>query len=111
MNSKATLQIPLEDLLKHVPSALHAEIRRSRYIAQRSNNITIQADDSRKQTDNAHSCYARLYQMIIEAGRDAVPGETSAAQSKRVKNLCVLLILGLMYSDQCKDGKPRMNID
>lgn len=87
MNSKATLQVPLEDLLKHIPTALHPEIRSSRYIAARSNLIIIQADDNRKQTDNAHSCYQRLHQMIVDAGRNAVPGETSAEQSKRVKKL------------------------
>ncbi|KAF2794995.1 hypothetical protein K505DRAFT_302982 [Melanomma pulvis-pyrius CBS 109.77] len=87
VNSKATLQVPLEGLLKYIPTALHSEIRTSRYIAPRSNNIIIQADDSRKQVDNAHSCYARLHQMVVEAGRNAVPGETSAEQSKRVKNL------------------------
>jgi peptidyl-tRNA hydrolase ICT1 len=49
--------------------------------------MVIQADDSRKQNDNAQSCYARLHQVIVEAGRNAVPGETSAEQAKRVKDL------------------------
>jgi peptidyl-tRNA hydrolase ICT1 len=87
VNSKATLKVPLEKLLKHIPRALHHEIKASRYVAERSNAIIIQADDSRKQNDNAHSCYARLHQMITGAGRTAVPGETSAEQAKRVKNL------------------------
>ncbi|KAF2704270.1 hypothetical protein K504DRAFT_342114, partial [Pleomassaria siparia CBS 279.74] len=87
VSSKATLQVPLEGLLKHIPSALHSEIKSSRYIAPRSKNLIIQADDSRKQTDNAHSCYARLHQVIVHAGRNAIPGQTSAEQSKRVRNL------------------------
>ncbi|KAH7138215.1 hypothetical protein B0J11DRAFT_9370 [Dendryphion nanum] len=87
VNSKATLKISLDALFKHVPTALHSEIRSSRYVAERSNNLIIQADNSRKQTDNAHSCYARLHQLIVEAGKNAIPGETSAEQAKRVKDL------------------------
>jgi len=81
------LKVGLDSLLAHIPTALHSEIRSSRYVAQRSNSIVIQADDSRKQSDNALSCYARLHQVIIEAGRKALPGETSAEQAKHVKDL------------------------
>ncbi|KAF1966768.1 hypothetical protein BU23DRAFT_421729, partial [Bimuria novae-zelandiae CBS 107.79] len=87
VNSKATLKVPLDELLHHVPNALHREIRASRYVAERSSALIIQADDSRKQTDNAHSCYKRLYEAIVEAGHTAIPGETSADQAKRVKDL------------------------
>ncbi|KAI4943662.1 hypothetical protein J4E86_009625 [Alternaria arbusti] len=45
------------------------------------------ADDSRKQSDNAQSCYRRIYEAIARAGQDAVPAETSAAQVQRVKQL------------------------
>ncbi|KAF9731276.1 hypothetical protein PMIN06_004977 [Paraphaeosphaeria minitans] len=87
VNSKATLKVPLVALLDHVPSALHHEIRASRHVAERSGAIIIQADDSRKQTDNAHSCYKRLYEAIVEAGHAAIPGETSPEQAKHVKHL------------------------
>jgi peptidyl-tRNA hydrolase ICT1 len=87
VNSKATLKVPLSALLDHVPSALHHEIRTSRYVAERSGAIIIQADDSRKQNDNAHSCYKRLYEALVDAGQAAIPGETSAEQTKRVKDL------------------------
>jgi peptidyl-tRNA hydrolase ICT1 len=49
----------------------------------------VQADDSRKQSDNVHSCFKRLYDAIVEAGHHAVPNETSAEQSQHVKNLYV----------------------
>jgi peptidyl-tRNA hydrolase ICT1 len=49
--------------------------------------MVVQADDSRKQSDNAHSCFKRLYEAIREAGHAAVPNETSADQVQRVKNL------------------------
>lgn len=89
VNSKATLKVPLDALLRHVPTALHAEIRDSRYVAERASALVIQADDSRKQSDNAHSCYRRLYEAIVDAARRAIPGETSAEQAERVKNLYV----------------------
>ncbi|KAF2685588.1 hypothetical protein K458DRAFT_441999 [Lentithecium fluviatile CBS 122367] len=89
VNSKATLKVPLDALLQHVPSALHGEIRRSRYVAARTSALIIQADDSRKQNDNAHSCYRRLYEAIVDAGRHAIPGETSAEQAERVEKLYV----------------------
>ncbi|KAF2023883.1 peptidyl-tRNA hydrolase domain-containing protein [Setomelanomma holmii] len=85
VNSKATLRVPLDALLQHVPTALHSEIKRSRYVA--SNAMIVQADDSRKQSDNARSCYKRLYDVIVQAGYHAVPNETSAEQLQLVKNL------------------------
>ncbi|PVH97678.1 hypothetical protein DM02DRAFT_597174 [Periconia macrospinosa] len=87
VNSKATLKVPLDALLKQIPTLLHPQIRASRYVTSQSNAIIIQADDSRKQSDNAHSCYKRLFEAILEAGRTAIPGETSAAQAQRVKDL------------------------
>jgi peptidyl-tRNA hydrolase ICT1 len=87
VNSKATLRVPLDALLHHVPAAFHSAIRQSRYIAAKSNSIIVQADDSRKQSDNAHNCYKRLYEAIMEAGHHAIPNETSAEQVQHVKNL------------------------
>lgn len=89
VNSKATLRVPLGALLNHVPTALHHELRHSRYLGSKTNDIVVQADDSRKQNANAHACYKRLYDAIREAGRIAVPSETSAEQMRHVKNLCV----------------------
>lgn len=59
----------------------------SRYCAPKSDALVIQADDSRKQGDNIQSCYAKLHDLIIQVGRDVVPGETSQAQSDRVVRL------------------------
>ncbi|KAJ4344987.1 hypothetical protein N0V95_006024 [Ascochyta clinopodiicola] len=80
-------KVPLGALLNHVPTALHEEIGRSRYVAAKSNDMIVQADDSRKQNDNAHSCYKRLYDAIVEAGHTAIPNETSPEQMRHVKNL------------------------
>lgn len=92
VSSKATLKVPLDALLPHVPAALHSEIKRLRYLAPRSNTIVVHADDSRKQSDNARSCYRRLYDAIALAGRNAVPTEASPEQAQRVNRLYVFAL-------------------
>lgn len=87
VNSKATLKVALEDVFSFVPSVLHPHIRASPYATSKSQSIVISSDDSRKQNDNTRSCFLKLHQLIMEAGRNSVPGETSAEQSKRVEGL------------------------
>jgi peptidyl-tRNA hydrolase ICT1 len=90
VNSKATLRVPLDALLQHVPTALHRDVAASRYLAARANALVVHADDSRKQADNAHTCYTRLYQAIARAAHLAIPADASPKQVQRVKNLYVL---------------------
>ncbi|EFE41946.1 peptidyl-tRNA hydrolase domain protein [Trichophyton verrucosum HKI 0517] len=49
-----------------------------------------QADESRKQSQNLNACFDKLTSMIAEAGRVAVPGETSPEQKKKVQKLYVI---------------------
>jgi peptidyl-tRNA hydrolase ICT1 len=62
-------------------------MRQSRYFAPNSNSIVIQADDSRKQADNAHHCFVKLNSLISEAAEQAIPGETSEEQKQHVRKL------------------------
>lgn len=87
VSSKATLRVPTSSLLPRVPKLLHQSIVTSRYYAAKSNEIVIQADDSRKQNDNVNACFRKLYELIQLAGRENVPGETSQEQIKRVEEL------------------------
>lgn len=89
VNSKATVRIPLSSLLPILPPLLRPVILRSRYCASKSDALVIQADDSRKQNENVQTCFVKLHELIVGAGREAVPGETSAEQEERVKNLYV----------------------
>jgi peptidyl-tRNA hydrolase ICT1 len=86
-SSKATLRVPTAPLLERIPKLLHPSILASRYYAAKSSDLVIQADDSRKQSENMESCFKKLYEIIIRAGEDAVPGETSVEQSQRVAKL------------------------
>ncbi|CAD0111580.1 unnamed protein product, partial [Aureobasidium uvarum] len=83
VNSKATLRLPLSALLPMLPTILRPAVSKSRYSAK--DDLVIQADDSRKQNENVHRCFIKLHDMIIQVGREVVPGETSAEQIERVK--------------------------
>lgn len=87
VNSKVTLRISIDQLFPLVPALLHPYLYNSRYYAERTNSLVIQADDSRKQSDNTHSCFVKLHNLILEAGSRAIPGETSAAQRAHVRDL------------------------
>jgi peptidyl-tRNA hydrolase ICT1 len=86
-SSKATLRVSTASLLERIPKLLHPSILSSRYYAAKSSDLVIQADDSRKQAENVESCFKKLHEVIIRAGDEAVPGETSAEQSQRVVKL------------------------
>ena len=79
--------MPTTALLAHVPALLHSRILTSRYHAAKSGDLVIQADDSRKQAENVNSCFRKLHQLLVHAGREAVPNETSPGQMERVQKL------------------------
>ncbi|OJD28073.1 hypothetical protein ACJ73_00529 [Blastomyces percursus] len=87
VNSKVTLKIPLSSILRLVPRALHAQIRSSRYFAERSDSLVIQSDETRKQTKNLDLCFEKLWELLVIAGKTAIPGETSPEQRKKVEAL------------------------
>jgi peptidyl-tRNA hydrolase ICT1 len=68
---------------------LHSTIRESPYYARKSNNLVIQADESRNQFDNTHACRVRLHKLILDSAARTIPGETSDAQKVRVQKLYV----------------------
>ncbi|KAF2723452.1 hypothetical protein K431DRAFT_219806 [Polychaeton citri CBS 116435] len=87
VSSKATLRISTSELLPLIPKIFHKPIVNSRYYASKTRHLVIQSDDSRKQNENVLGCYRKLNQLIEEAGRKTVPGETSPEQLKRVEEL------------------------
>jgi peptidyl-tRNA hydrolase ICT1 len=101
----------MEYLLPLLPSILHTPIRQSRYYAAKSDSIVIQADDSRKQTDNADHCFVKLHNMVTEAGVNILPGETSQAQKEHVKTLYVHLFEhSIAVADSLADRNGRTRI-
>lgn len=73
-----------------VPMILHPEIEGSRYFAGNSKSLVIQGDSSRSRTDNMQECYRKLHNLILEAGKSTIRGETSQTQVERVKKLFVI---------------------
>ena len=59
----------------------------SRYYAEKSRSLLIQADESRKQTANRETCYRKLHELVVELARDRIPRETSENQKEKVKRL------------------------
>lgn len=68
---------------------MHEPLRASRYYAKASESLVIQADDSRKQADNAELCWQRFHQLLKGVASSAVPGTTSDYQKSKVKKLYV----------------------
>jgi peptidyl-tRNA hydrolase ICT1 len=59
----------------------------SRFYAEKSQSLLIQADDSRKQGANRDACYGKLYELLTELAKSSIPGETSQSQKDKVKKL------------------------
>lgn len=89
VNSKATARFQMKDLISLMPGILHHQLRRSRYYAPNSETLVIQADGSRRQSDNVDQCFQILRDQIVAAGKLAVKGETSPEQKAKVKKLYV----------------------
>ncbi|KAK2734925.1 hypothetical protein FQN57_001422 [Myotisia sp. PD_48] len=87
VNSKSTIKIRLSDLLPLIPAALHAHIRSSRYLADRSQTLVIQSQETRNQAQNLELCFEKLRGILADAGKLAIPGETSPEQKQKVKQL------------------------
>ena len=83
VNSKATLRLPLKDLLPLIPALLHRPILESRYHAQKSGTLVIQADGSRKQKENAENCTSKLVELFRDESRDVVKGATTSEKAQR----------------------------
>jgi peptidyl-tRNA hydrolase ICT1 len=90
VSSKATLRLPLDEFLALVPPIFHSSIRASPCYAKKSDSILIQADGSRRQSENSHACLVRLHRLVADAGAAVLPGETSEEQKEHVQRLCVM---------------------
>ena len=86
-NSKATLRLKLKDLLPLVPDLLHERLRSSRYYALRSDSLVIQSDGSRKQASNVQECHDKLQEVILEAGKSTIRGETAPEKLAKLKRM------------------------
>lgn len=77
--------MPLKSLLPLLPGLLHHELMLSRVYAEKSNSLVIQADGSRKQSDNVDECFEKLHALILRIGKAVVRGELSLATKEKIK--------------------------
>ncbi|MDI1485040.1 MAG: hypothetical protein OHK93_000174 [Ramalina farinacea] len=87
VSSKATFRLDVDRFLPQVPKLLHESIKSSRYYANKSNSLVIQADTSRSQGDNVRDCYTKLHQALKDAAKSSIKGESSREQVEKVKRL------------------------
>ena len=87
VHTKANLRIKLADLLPLLPSLIGVAVQSSRYYVRKSDSLVIAADNSRTQSTNLEECYKKLYEAILDAGRNFVRGETAPGKMWKIKAL------------------------
>jgi hypothetical protein len=64
-----------------------AKIRENSRHVTKDDEVVLQADEGRKQSENMQAAYHRLHQILVSSVSVDVPGVTSADQKKRVAQL------------------------
>lgn len=100
MATKATLHLNLKNNANFLPDFVLRKIRENSNHLTKEDEIVLQADESRKQTDNHEEAYRRLHKIILSAVSKDLPGVTSAEKKKRVAELYFFhLDLSLLSAD------------
>ena len=79
-----------------MPSILHQHLKSSRWYAKKSDTLVVQADNSRKQTDNVDQCKSKLHDLIESAAKSVVRAEVSPEQIAKWKGQYVVVSLGIL---------------
>lgn len=87
MATKATLHLDLTKNATFLPDFVLQKVRENSRHITREDEIVIQADGTRKQSENLEEAYQRLHKILVESVSVDVPGVTSAEKKKRVKEL------------------------
>lgn len=86
-SSKATTVWPIESLLQYIPTALHADLKKSRYFVSSTQSILIKCDTYRSQASNTAETHKRLFEELIEIYHRRIPGITTLEQKRKVQKL------------------------
>jgi peptidyl-tRNA hydrolase ICT1 len=104
LNLKTAAQFLPEFVLQKVRENAHQYLTKD-------DEIVLQADENRKQSENMQAVYHRLHQILVSSVSKDVPGVTSAEQKKRVAQLystpVQVLMEGTTNSPQGKRRMPR----
>lgn len=77
----------MKRLQQVVPKILHLYLRKSSYYAPKSDALVIQAQTSRSQHHNEADCYQKLHQLLQDAIKKGIPGETPPEQKSKVEKM------------------------
>jgi len=89
--TKATLHLDLNRNAGFLPDFVLQKVRENSRHLTKDEAIVIQADGSRKRSENQDEVYQRLHKILVESVSVDVPGVTSTEKKKRVQQLYSLL--------------------
>ncbi|KAA8899245.1 hypothetical protein FN846DRAFT_960674 [Sphaerosporella brunnea] len=82
-STKATLHLSLKAASEFLPGFVVKKVRENSRHLTKDDEIVLQADESRKQSENVQAAYHRLHQILVSSVSTDVPGVTSAEQQKQ----------------------------
>ena len=69
------------------PKLIHDKLCNSRFSARKGEDLVIQADSSRSQSDNKEECFLKLDSLIRDACDNVIVKQASPEQQAKVKRL------------------------
>ncbi|PLW21842.1 hypothetical protein PCANC_01812 [Puccinia coronata f. sp. avenae] len=87
VNTKATLKLELDKLKSTVPAYWIANLSNSHLYAPQTGQLVIQSSLTRSQASNVDDCWTKLLATFHSASQAGLVGQTSVAQSEKVKRL------------------------
>ncbi|KAA8895061.1 hypothetical protein FN846DRAFT_971360 [Sphaerosporella brunnea] len=87
LSTKATLHLSLKTASEFLPGFVVKKVRENSRHLTKDDEIVLQADESRKQSENMQAAFHRLHQILVSSVAADVPGVTSAEQKQRVAQL------------------------
>lgn len=85
-HTKATLQVPLQALLKEISPEMIEVVKNFNSYVWRTEVLEISSDKGRRQTANLNSCYQKLDGSLMQVANDVVAKEArnhEAADSRK----------------------------
>ncbi|KAI5806132.1 peptidyl-tRNA hydrolase domain protein [Geopyxis carbonaria] len=87
LSTKATLHLDLASKGDFLPPYILRKVRENSRHLTKKDEIVVQCDESRKQSDNTEHAFHRLYTILKACVEHDLPGETSPEKHKHVKDL------------------------
>ena len=80
---KATLNLPLATLARHVPEEMISAIRKHRYYRSKTDAIAVESATFGRGPKNKEDCIDKFYKFLWEVGNTTVSKESSQKPDQR----------------------------